>query len=130
MYSPGVIFIQLVISTSATNPYRDKINITSCENEFNKKPEMTFRAPEYLIPINEYHKYEQKGDIMEKVVEESELTMLSNDDCKLRNSYEISKFLKRINSCINLKRLFLAIELTHKVNLRSHNKMLNLNEGK
>ena len=88
MFSPGVIFIQLVISTSATNPYRDKINITSCENE-DRRPEMTYVAPEYLISTDEHHTYERRGNILKRVVTESELKMFTYDDCKFEISSKI-----------------------------------------
>ena len=81
MHYQIVVFIQLLVSVSAENPYRDKITITSCENE-DKRPEMTYIAPDYLIPINEQHTYERKGEILEKVVTESELKMFTTVDCK------------------------------------------------
>ena len=81
MHYQIVVFIQLLVSVSAANPYRDKITITSCENE-DKRPEMTYIAPDYLIPINEQHTYERKGEILEKVVTESELKMFTTVDCK------------------------------------------------
>ena len=88
MHNHIVILMHLVVFASAENPYRDKINITSCENE-DRRPEMTFIAPDYLIPMNEHDKYERKGDILEKRVQESELKMITNDDCKFKSPSEI-----------------------------------------
>ena len=84
MHYKSGIFIQLLMSVYAENPYRDRIKITSCENEINKNPVMTFVVPEDFIPINEHHEYERKGDFLEKVVGESQLKMLTNDECKLK----------------------------------------------
>ena len=86
MYYQGFIFIQLVVLVSAENPYRDKINITSCENE-DKRPEMTYIAPDFLIPMTEHRTYQRKGNILEKKVEESQLKMITNDDCKFKRPF-------------------------------------------
>ena len=94
MHNLIVILMHLVVFASAENPYRDKINITSCENG-DRRPEMTYIAPEYLIPINEHQKYERRGNILKKIVPESELEMFTDDDCKFEISLEVLRFFNK-----------------------------------
>ena len=126
----NVIFIQLVILVSAENPYRDKIKITSCENDVNKKPEMTFVIPEYLIPMTEHHTFKREGDLLQKVVGESELKMFTNDDSKFASPRKICWGFLLTNLIIcDLNLPFSAIELIYEINLKSHNKLLRYGEG-
>ena len=77
-----IIFIHLVFSVLSENPFRDKIKITSCENSITKKPEMTFEAPANLIPKNQHQDYSRTGDTLTKIIGQSELTMVNNNDSK------------------------------------------------
>ena len=77
-----VVFIQLVFSLPTENPNRDKIKIVSCENPTELKPEMTFVLPASLIPEDQHFQYQRSGDTLKKVVDQSEMKIKSNDDCK------------------------------------------------
>ena len=84
-----VILIELFVSASAENPYRDRINITSCENE-DGRPELTYVAPDYVIRVNDIHTYERIGEFtLQKTVPESYLEMFGYSDCKFSISLKI-----------------------------------------
>ena len=76
------ILIYLLSPVLALNIDRENFNITSCHNFETHEPEMTVMFPASIIPENQQYKYQSKGEYLELVIKENQLSMIEMEERK------------------------------------------------
>ena len=77
------VLLFLIGSARADYSYRDKIKLKSCQNPSSLEPEMTISAPSNVLSLGNFTRYRNIGDQVEIIVSQSELQMISKNECKL-----------------------------------------------
>ena len=82
----------LVSSTRAISSYRDRVKIAGCQNPVTLAPEMTIIAPASLQQQLYSQQHRISGEDIIITVEEHDLQMVFNDECKkFITSFEFKK---------------------------------------